>query len=131
MFPEETISSSFLAEAWLADTGLQKHDRSEDHYGTETDADVVLSADIGPYPAGTTLASYLSGLQFLLNAWQKIDLYVFTFLAQWEISGGYGEIPVGAEIRRLVFSADAVVFAVEQSSSSTTMDAFIVEDLGL
>jgi hypothetical protein len=56
-----TVSSSLSAGAVVIGPRLRHH-RNRDHFGTQDDTTVVLSTTIGPYAAGSTLASVLEDL---------------------------------------------------------------------
>lgn len=75
------MEASLAAGAWISTGDLLRHSRQDAHFGTETDVDVVLSGAIGPYAAGTPLATFLSGISDALANLSSNTFYVSGFTA--------------------------------------------------
>lgn len=60
-------SGTFAANAVITD-GLQKHYRDRDHIGFESDENIELDTQIGPWPAGTDLHTVLDELWTIANS---------------------------------------------------------------
>lgn len=73
-------TGTFTASAVIVG-GRQRHHRTRDHFGTEEDDVVVLSAAIGKYAAGTTVATMLADLVARLESLEGSNHRVGSFTA--------------------------------------------------
>jgi len=130
----------FSADAWIVGNRL-RHDRTLDHTGVETADVVVLSSDIGPYPAGTTvqvvLQSFASRLAALEQAnrvfgFWRVDAFIRPYfyvnaIKRRSVSGSFTADAVVTIVGPHSFTANAVIFSPGSGSShSFTVNAFLV-----
>lgn len=124
-------SGSFSLNAWVI-AGRHRHDRLNDHFGVETDLNVITTDAIGPWPAGTPLHYVLSDLYAMQVARDSMDNHqvrVF-YLDAWVLapttaaSGGLGVFTLDALVKKTVshsFTFDALVIR----GGSFTLDAWV------
>lgn len=123
------VQASLDAGAWISTGDLLRHSRQDAHFGTETDNDVVLSGPIGPYPEGTLLSTFLSGLSESLASLSSNIFYVSGFTAGAFIQRT--SVMVSAEVRlqppqESTFSAGSVIVGL--SSDAFSVSAVIMPD---
>ncbi len=109
-----------------------RHDRAHDHDGTQDDTTVVLSADIGPYPEGTTVHDFLVGLSNRILELENNVRYWGSFTGNAVIAPHFTGDAVLKNTLSASFTGDAVFGrsftgnAYIVSPRSFTGDAFFV-----
>lgn len=116
-----TVTGTASLNAFIAGDRWRHH-RTRDHFGAESDLNVVLSADVGPWPEGTPVHHVLASLVGRVlslegNTPTVRSLVVDAWITPW-------------------FTADALIAGSPASSftldawrcggGSLTMDAYIV-----
>lgn len=127
-----TVSSSISANAVVIGP-LLRHHRSRDHFGTQDDTTVVLSAAIGPYAAGATLSSVLEDLFDRLVAVSSqenrigsftMDVFVvpyfFVNAAKLKVQSGSFTVDAIYGIPATRFDASAAIFKAQSGTFSAS-----------
>jgi len=112
----------FTADAWIV-AERWTHDRVRDHHGAESDLNVVLEADIGPYAAYTPIHYVFEGLHDRLVQLESSNRVRSSFTADAVISGN--AILADAIIHKPDVTASFTADAVLIRGGSFTADAWI------
>lgn len=99
------------------------HDRTYDHTDTESEDTVILSEDVGPYPAGTNLHDVLIGMAARLRGVEDSYVHGFTRFSLDALVVPYTTGTISVDTR-LAFAALNAIF-VDASTWTADLDAVI------
>jgi len=126
------------------------HDRTLDHYGTEDTTTAVLSADIGRYPAGTSLQDVLADMVARIESLElgcathqyvTANAFIANYLTanavfkKTQDGGGspfqfIADASIGTGTFSFAFTANAVLRSITSSGTQTiTADGFLIDDV--